>query len=127
MKYLRGTSKLRLYFGSGKPVLVGYTNANMSRDMDSRKSTFGYMVTFVGEVLVVKIAKQKWYVLFCDNWSVIHLVKNSTFHLRCNHINVRYHWIRDTLSDRCLFELEKIHTDDNCSNMLTKGFSKGEI
>ena len=47
-KYLRGTSKLFLSFGKGKLVLEGYTDANMVGDLDGRKSTFGYLFTFVG-------------------------------------------------------------------------------
>lgn len=31
------------------------------------------------------------YELFCDNQSAIHLGKNSSFHSRLKHIDVRYH------------------------------------
>ena len=48
MRYLRGTSKLKLTFGSGKPVLVGYTDLNMVGDVDNRRSTSGYLMTFSG-------------------------------------------------------------------------------
>ena len=48
LKYLKGTSRVCLCFRSGKPVLNGYTDANMAGDVDSRKSTSGYMMTFVG-------------------------------------------------------------------------------
>ena len=39
LRYLRGTSRLCLCFGSGEPVLDGYTDADMAGDCDSRKST----------------------------------------------------------------------------------------
>ncbi|KAL6350388.1 hypothetical protein AAG906_004339 [Vitis piasezkii] len=58
--------------------------------------------------------KQQRYVVYCDNQNVIHLNKNSTFHARSKHIDVRYHWMRYALNDN-LFELEKIHTDHNGS------------
>ena len=45
-KYLRGTSKLCLSFGKGKPFLEGYINADMASDLDGRKSTSGYLFTF---------------------------------------------------------------------------------
>ena len=45
--YLRGTSELCLCFGKGKPVLKGYTDADMVDDLDDMKSTFGYLFTFV--------------------------------------------------------------------------------
>ena len=37
-KYLRATSKLCLCFRKGKPVLEGYTDANIVGDLDGRKS-----------------------------------------------------------------------------------------
>lgn len=70
--------------------------------------------------------KQAKYVLFCDNQSAIHLSKNSSFHSRSKHIDVRYHWIRDAL-DTKLFELENIHTDENGFDMLTKVLSRGKF
>ena len=39
---------LKLTFGSGKPVLVSYTNSDMAGDVDNRKSTSGYLRTFSG-------------------------------------------------------------------------------
>lgn len=44
-------SDLKLGFGSGKPMLVGYTNADMVGDVDSRKFTFDYLITFLGGVV----------------------------------------------------------------------------
>ncbi|PKI64685.1 hypothetical protein CRG98_014901 [Punica granatum] len=48
LSYLRGTFKVCLHFGTGKPELVGYTNADMAGDIDSRKFTSGYLMTFAG-------------------------------------------------------------------------------
>lgn len=36
MRYLQNTSNLRLRFGSDKPVLISYTDADMGEDADSR-------------------------------------------------------------------------------------------
>lgn len=44
LRYLRGTSKMCLCFGNGKPLLEGYTDADMAGDVDSRKSTSGYLI-----------------------------------------------------------------------------------
>ena len=162
MRYLRGTSNLKLCFGNEKPVLVGYTDSDMAGDIDSRKSTSGYLITFTGGAVAWQSRLQKcvalsttesefiaiteackellWmkkfmqelgfiqerYVLFCDSQSAIHLGKNSTFHARSKHIDVRYHWIRDVL-DAKLLELEKIHTDDNGADMLTKALPRGKF
>ena len=47
-RYLRGSSKSCLSFCNSKPVLEGYTDADMAGDLDGRKSTSGYLFTFAG-------------------------------------------------------------------------------
>ncbi|RVW71160.1 Retrovirus-related Pol polyprotein from transposon TNT 1-94 [Vitis vinifera] len=162
MRYLQGTSKLKLTFGGGKLILVGYTDSNMAGDVDNRRSTSGYLMTFSGsavswqsrlhkcvalstteaeyiaaaeackELLRMKCFmqelgfKQQHYVVYYDNQSAIHLSKNSTYHARSKHIDVRYHWMRDALNDN-LFEIEKIHTNNNGSDMLTKTLPREKL
>ncbi|PRQ29843.1 putative RNA-directed DNA polymerase [Rosa chinensis] len=63
--------------------------------------------------------KQGNYVVHCDSQSAIHLSKNSMYHPRTKHIDHRYHWIRDAVSKK-FFQLRKIHTNKNISDMLTK-------
>ena len=46
--------------------------------------------------------KQDSYVVQCDNQSVIHLAKNSTYHLKSKHIDMRYYWIREVLEKKQL-------------------------
>ena len=48
LRYLQGTADLKLCYGSDKPILVGYSDADMAGDIDSRRSTLGYLVTFAG-------------------------------------------------------------------------------
>ena len=48
LRYLRGTSKVCLCFGSGEPMLDVYIDSNMAVDIDSRKSISGFMMTFTG-------------------------------------------------------------------------------
>ena len=69
---------------------------------------------------------QKKYVLFCDNESAIILAKNSTFHRKSKHIDVRYYWIRDVFVAKSL-ALEKIHTNDNGADMMTKALLHGKL
>ena len=40
-----------LYFGSGGPVLNGYTDLDKVGDVDSRKSILGFLVTFARRVV----------------------------------------------------------------------------
>ena len=58
-RYLRGTSKLCLCFGNGKPVLKGYIDADIAGDLDSRKSTSSYLFTFVGGAISWQSKLQK--------------------------------------------------------------------
>lgn len=51
LQYLRGTSKMNLCFGSRKPELIGYTDGDMVGNIDSRKSTSGFLITFLGGVV----------------------------------------------------------------------------
>ena len=159
LRYLQGTSKMSLCFGKGEPILDGFTDSDMAGDIDSRKSTSGYLITFAGgavawqsrlhkcvtlstteaEFIAITEAckellwlkkflqelglKQERYVLHCDSQSAIHLSKNSSFHSRSKNIDVRYHWICDVLNDK-LLQLEKVHTNENTSDMLTKALTK---
>ncbi|RDX83005.1 hypothetical protein CR513_36131, partial [Mucuna pruriens] len=157
LRCFHGTSNLRLCFGGEKPTLVGYSDLDMAGDIDSRKSTSGYLIKFVWGVMAWQSKLQKcvalsttkvefiaiieackellWvkkflqelgfvqdkYLLFCDSQSAIHLGKNSTFHSRSKHID-----IRDAL-DAKLLELAKVHTDDNGADMMTKIVPRGKF
>ena len=48
-----------LCFGNSKPLLVGYTDVDMASDVDSRKSTSGYLITFVGGAVAWKSKLQE--------------------------------------------------------------------
>ena len=48
LRYLRGTFGFFICFETSKPVLCGYTDSDMAGDIDSRKSTSGYLITFAG-------------------------------------------------------------------------------
>ena len=159
LRYLRGSSKASLCFGGGTAMLCGYPDANMAKDIDTRKSTSGFVVLFTGGVVSWQSKLQKcialsmteaeyvattelckemlWmkkfllelgikqdeYVVYCDSQSAIHLSKNSSFHSKAKHIDVRYHWIRNVLEEKQL-QLQKVRTDDNEADMLTKPLSK---
>jgi hypothetical protein len=64
--------------------------------------------------------------LYCESQSAIHLANNSTFHSKTKHIQLRYHFIRSSLEDGHL-KLEKIHTSQNPTYMLTKGVIKEKL
>jgi hypothetical protein len=70
--------------------------------------------------------KQENSTLYCNSESVIHLLNNSSFHLKTKHIQLRYHFIRSVLEDGHL-KLEKIHTSQNPIDMLTKGVTREKL
>jgi hypothetical protein len=70
--------------------------------------------------------KQENSKLYCDSQSAIRLAKNSAFHLKTKHTQLRYHFIRSALEDGQL-KLEKIHTSKNPADMLTKGVTREKL
>ena len=48
LRYLRGTSSTSLCFSKGKVTLQGFVDADHGRDVDSSKSTSGYIYTIGG-------------------------------------------------------------------------------
>ena len=64
--------------------------------------------------------------LFIDCQSAIHLAKNLALHSKTKHIQLRYHFIRSVLEDGQL-KLEKIHTNENPADMLTKVVTREKL
>ncbi|GKA42664.1 putative RNA-directed DNA polymerase [Tanacetum coccineum] len=147
-RYLRGTFKLGITFGNGKPMLVGYTDSDLvtfaggAVSWQSRLQKCVALSTTEAEYVAATEAckellwlkrflqelgfKQQRYAVLCDNQSTIHLAKNSMFHKRTKHIDIRYHWIRDAIEDG-MFELNKVHMNDNASYMLMKAVAREKL
>ena len=64
--------------------------------------------------------------MYNDSQSAIHLANNLAFHLRTKHIQLKYHFIRYVLDEE-LLKLEKIHTSQNPTDMLTKGVTREKL
>ena len=64
--------------------------------------------------------KQRDYTVHCDSQSATDLSKKTMYHLRTKNIDVRYHWaIKEQL-----FQIRKIHTNENTTNMMAKVITK---
>ncbi|KAH9751015.1 hypothetical protein KPL71_014114 [Citrus sinensis] len=63
--------------------------------------------------------EQKSVVIHCDSQSAICLSKNQTHHERTKHIDIKLHFIRLEVL-KATVKLQKIHTDNNVADMLTK-------
>jgi hypothetical protein len=59
LRYLKGTSKLGIYYRSTSSELSGYVDADFARDLDDRKSTSGYVFLFGGGPISWYSGKQK--------------------------------------------------------------------
>ncbi|GAA0182531.1 hypothetical protein LIER_42301 [Lithospermum erythrorhizon] len=84
-------------------------------DVDSQKSTSGYLMVYAEEQSLGKQSYRS--ALPCQLQRQNN--KNSTLHSRSKHIKIKYHWIREALETKQL-AIDKIHTSENGSDMLTK-------
>lgn len=57
--------------------------------------------------------------IFCNSQSAIHLTNDQMYHERTKHINIKYHFIRQTIAERKVY-VQKINTRDNLADMFTK-------
>ncbi|GAB2285911.1 hypothetical protein Dimus_039730 [Dionaea muscipula] len=57
--------------------------------------------------------------VFSDSQSALHLCKNPVHHERTKHVDVKYHFVRDTVAAGTL-KIQKIPTEDNPADMGTK-------
>ncbi|GJR89496.1 retrovirus-related pol polyprotein from transposon TNT 1-94 [Tanacetum coccineum] len=124
-EYLRGTFKLGITFENGKLMLVGFTDLDMAGNKDNMKSTSGYLMTFAGGAVSWQSRLQK-YVALSTTEAEYMTATEACKELLTKHIDIRYHWIRDAIEDG-MFELNKVHTDDNASDMLTKAVAKEKL
>ena len=69
---------------------------------------------------------QKDNYFFIDSQSAIHLANNSALHSTTKHIQLQYHFIQSILEDGQL-NLDKVHTDNNPRNMLTKVVTREKL
>ena len=63
LRYLKETAKWCLCFVNGDSMLLGYADENMAGDVNSRKSTSGYLITFVGGAVSWQSKLQKYIAL----------------------------------------------------------------
>ena len=74
--------------------------------------------------LISDLTKQpvKQIVIFEDNQSTISMARNPQFHGRSKHIALKYHFIRDQVSDGKI-DLKYCNTSDMVADIMTKGLS----
>lgn len=60
--------------------------------------------------------------VYCDSHSAICLTKNDMYQFKTKHIDIKYHFIRDIVAEGKI-KVDKIHTDEDPADMLTKSLS----
>ena len=79
-----------------------------------------YLTSFLNEIINLN---QKMFTLHSDNQSAIALAKNPVQHQRTKHIDVKYHFVRDEISDGKL-KLLYVPSENNLADLFTKPFAK---
>ncbi|KAL5757689.1 hypothetical protein ACOSP7_020300 [Xanthoceras sorbifolium] len=64
--------------------------------------------------------------LYCDNQSAIRLAENPIFHARTKHVEVHYHFIRETVLQEEI-EMRQVKTDEQVAYLFTKSLSIGKF
>ncbi|CAK5265854.1 unnamed protein product, partial [Mycena citricolor] len=60
-----------------------------------------------------------------DNMGTIAFAHNSGFHARSKHIDIRYHFIRDTITSHEV-SVSHVPTNENAADILTKGLARNK-
>ncbi|GKF49896.1 hypothetical protein Tco_0143147, partial [Tanacetum coccineum] len=135
-RYLKGKPKLGLWYPKVSSFdLEAYSDCDYAGANLDRKSTTREYVAAAncrGQVLWIQnqildygfdFMNTKIYI---DNESTICIVKNLVFHSKTKLIEIRHHFIRDAYEKK-LIQVQKIHTDDNVADLLTKAFDVNSL
>nr|GEU53647.1 putative ribonuclease H-like domain-containing protein [Tanacetum cinerariifolium] len=128
-RYLKGQPKLGLWYPRDSPFdLEAYSNSDYAGANLDRKFTTGVYVVAAncyGQVLWIQNQMIDYGFnfmdtkIYIDNESTICIVKNSVYHSKTKHIEIRHRFIRD-LYEKKLIHVLKIHTDDNVADLLKR-------
>lgn len=98
-----------------KSVALSSTEAEYMALSEATKEAI-YLRSLLSEL----IGKLECIVIFNDNQSAQKLSTNPVFHERSKHIDVRYHFIREAISEN-LIDIKYMQTDEMIADVLTKG------
>ncbi|GJQ92389.1 putative ribonuclease H-like domain-containing protein [Tanacetum coccineum] len=131
-KYLKGKPNLGLWYPRESFFDLeafsdsDYTGANLDRK-STTEAEYVATASCCGQVLWIQNQMLDYGFNFMntkihiDNESTICIVKNPVYHSKTKHIEIRHHFIRDSYEEK-LIRVEKIHTNFNVADLLTKAF-----
>ncbi|GJV99852.1 putative ribonuclease H-like domain-containing protein [Tanacetum coccineum] len=120
-RILRDKPTLGLWYPKDSPIdLIAYSDSDYAGASIDRKSTIGGFLWLQNQLLDYgyNFMRTKIHI---DNESTISVIKNPVSHSKTKHIEIRFHFIRDSYEKK-LIEMVKIHTDNNVADLLTKAF-----
>lgn len=101
-----------------KTVALSSTEAEYMSLSDTCKEAL-FLRKFLKEIL----GKTPKIIIYNDNQSAQKLCKNSMFHARTKHIDIRHHFIRENVSNGTI-DVKYLCTNDMVADLLTKPLSK---
>eukprot|EP00253_Pinus_taeda_P005067 PITA_05067 len=151
LRYVNGTKGFGILYSSSESfMLTVYTDSDWAGSVDDRKNTSGYVFHMgLGAISwaskkqpVVALstaayqavwlrrvlrdffhAQENGTTICCDNSSAIALSKNSVFHKRTKHIDIKFHVIRELVNNGEIV-LQHYRTEDQLADILTKPLPK---
>ena len=64
--------------------------------------------------------------IYCDNKSAIDMAKNLVFHNRTKHINLKYHFTRETEANKEI-KLKHCRTEEQLADIFTKALQRAKF
>ncbi|GJQ97098.1 putative ribonuclease H-like domain-containing protein, partial [Tanacetum coccineum] len=125
-KYLKGKPHLGLWYPRESPFdLEAFSDSDYGGSNLDRKSTTGGC-QFLGQRLISWQCKKQTIVATSTTEAEYVAAanccgQNPVYHSKTKHIEIRHHFIRDCYEKK-LISVEKIHTDLNVADLLTKPF-----
>ena len=151
LRYIKGTLNFGLKFRAhGDEELYGYSDANWAGDVDTRRSTSGYVFKIADSTIswssrtqatVAKSTTEAEYVSLSqatqeaiwmrqllsvtkltNQLCCTRIIKEQRFHSRTKHIDITFHFIRERISSN---EINMYcESDSMLADIMTKGLSK---
>ncbi|GJY18116.1 hypothetical protein Tco_0389607, partial [Tanacetum coccineum] len=125
-KYLKGKPNLGLWYPRESPFdLEAFSDSDYGgSNLDSKSTTCG--CKFLGQRLISWQCKKQTIVATSTTEAEYVVAanccgQNPVYHSKTKHIEIRHHFIRDCYEKK-LIRVEKIHTDLNVADLLTKPF-----
>ncbi|GJR75414.1 putative ribonuclease H-like domain-containing protein [Tanacetum coccineum] len=122
-KYLKGKPNLGLWYPRESPFdLEAYSDSDYAgANLDRKSTTVLWTSVWIQNQMLDYGFNFMNTKIHIDNESTICIVKNPAYHSKTKHIEIKHHFIQDYYEKK-LIRVEKIYTDFNVADLLTKSF-----